>query len=95
MANAEYITNGMVLKHEGKMYPDGSRVTMDEELAKKFGGRLTLAEVAAPDKPLEEKTVKELRALAKTANVADYWNKDKAALVSELKAVGNDESNSG
>lgn len=90
----EYITHVIIAGKEKTKWP-GDRVQLTDEQAAAYGKNVSLAEIAAPDKPLEEKTVKELRGLAKTAGVAGYWDLSKEALVTELKAVGDDEPTSG
>lgn len=90
----DHITH-VVLRHKGKTYQPGSTVALDEETAKALGSNVTIAAVAAPEKPLDELTVKKLRELGKVAGVANYWEKDKAQLVAALKAVADNEPSSG
>lgn len=92
----EYIAKS-VIRHEGKTHFPENRFTATEAVGNALveHKRAVPAEVADPNQPLEEKGVTELRSLAKAAGVKNYWDKRKEELVADLKAVGNDESDSG
>lgn len=83
---AKYIAVS-VIKHDGKMYHPGFELEMTPEQAEKLGKHVVAKEVAAPEKSLNQMTVKELKALADKAGIENYSKLDKAELVAVIEAV--------
>lgn len=81
----EYYSNAL-LAHKGGVVKYGEKLTLTEEQAAALGSKVIPAEVANPDKPVNEMTIKELKPLAKAANVENYTAMNRSQLVEALSA---------
>lgn len=96
----EYTVIG-ILGHKGKTFREGDSIDLSEDVAEQLMANDVVVpkELSDPDKPLDEMTLKELKVVARKANVESYSTKSKAELYAiltgkapevEEQAVDND-----
>lgn len=90
---AKYLANG-IIEHEGKVYRPGDAIELTEEQAAPLKQKVLPFELADPEKPVSELTVKELRPLAKKAGIEKAGTLNRGELIDELEAVKSDEQSS-
>lgn len=81
-----YLVTGIVVKN-GKPYKAGTQIELSEEIASQLTGHVAPMELADPDKPLDEMTLKELQSVAQAANLEGYSKMRKAELHSALTGI--------
>lgn len=82
----EFVVNGLLQK-KGKVYRPGQVIELTKEQADELGDKVVPVEVAKPNKPISEMGVKELRPLAKAANIESYSTKTRDELIAALEGL--------
>lgn len=84
------------LVHKGELVAIGGTVELTEEQAKRLGAKVILQDEAAEDdmvdydKPLEDMTVKELKAEAKELGITGYSGMDREQLIAAIEGEEDD-----
>lgn len=84
---AEYISNIYLIKNGKTIARPGETVDLSDKEAEAYGSRVVAAEIAIPNKPLQDLKLKELYTLAKRAGVPSYSTLNKGELVAVLSDV--------